>query len=98
MPTGSQPGRDLEPSSWWLLASFVFGALGCYGVLVVHLVLEATTSNPWMLSWMALAALICASGAALFAGSNLSLRERLAAAPAAIFGYSPRPKKAAPPL
>jgi hypothetical protein len=98
MPKPTQPGRDLEPSSWWLFVSFVLGLLGCYGVLVVHLVLEATTTNPWTLGWMALpAALFCASGAALFMGSNLSPRERLAAAPAALLGYSPRTKKAGRP-
>jgi hypothetical protein len=90
----SQPGRDVEPSSWWPFVSFIFGAVASYAVLVVHLVLEATTSNPWMLSWMAVpAALFCASGAALFVGSNLSPRERLAAAPAALLGYSSRTKE-----
>jgi hypothetical protein len=56
-------GKEVETRTWWLLLAVVLGSVGCYAVLAVHLVLEATTTNPWMLSWMAVPAVIlCASG------------------------------------
>ena len=91
--TPKLPEREVETRTWWLFLAVVLGLVGCYAVLAVHLVLEATTTNPWMLSWMAVPAVILsASGVALFVGSGLSPRDRLAAAPAALLGYSPRTK------
>ena len=83
--------QEVETRIWWLLVAFVLGLVGCYGVLAVHLVLEATTTNAWMLAWMAVPAVFfIASGLALFVGTDLSPRERLATTSAALLGYSPR--------
>ena len=83
----------VEPSSWWWVTSFVLGAVGAYSLLTVHLILEATDADAWMLTLMAVpAAFLCGSAVALFAGSGLSARERLSAASAGLFGYSPREK------
>jgi len=84
-------GEAVEPSSWWLLISFVLGMVGAYTLLVVHLVLDATNASAW--TWTLLAvpvAFFSSSASALFVGSGLSARERLAASSAGLFGYSPR--------
>ena len=81
----------VEPSSWWPFVAIVLGALGCYAALAVHLILDATNASAWGLVWMAIPAVFfCASAAALFVGSGMPARERLAAVRAALFGYSPR--------
>ena len=100
--TASQPAPDqatedhsegVEPSSWWWLISFGLGAMGAYTLLGVHLILDATDANAWLLTLMAVpTAFFCSSAVALFVGSGLSARERLSAASAGLFGYSPREK------
>ena len=83
--------QEVETRIRWLFAAFALGLVGCYAVLAVVLVLEATTTNPWMLVWMAVpAAFFIASGLALFVGTDLSPRERLSTTSAALLGYSPR--------
>jgi hypothetical protein len=90
-PPAAVGEQEVETSMWWLFVGFVLGLVGCYSVLAVHLVLEATTTNPWMLAWNAIpAAFFIASGLAFFAGTDLSPRERLGTASAALLGYSPR--------
>jgi hypothetical protein len=39
-------GKEVETRTWWLLLAVVLGSVGCYAVLAVHLVLEATTRIP----------------------------------------------------
>jgi hypothetical protein len=86
--------EGVEPSSWWWLISFALGAVGAYTLLGVHLILAATDANAWMLTLMAVpTAFFCSSAVALFVGSNLSARERLSAASAGLFGYSPRERR-----
>jgi hypothetical protein len=71
--------------------AIVLGALGCYGLLAVHLLLDATNADVWGLAWMAVpSAFIAGSVAAMLIASGMPLRERLAAIPAALLGYSPR--------
>ena len=85
--------EGVEPSSWWWLISFALGALGAYTLLGVHLILDATDANAWMFTLMAVpTAFFCSAAVALFVGSDLSARERLSAASAGLFGYSPREK------
>jgi hypothetical protein len=82
--------QEVETRTWWLFVAVVLGFVGCYALLTVHLVLEATSTNSWMLAWMAVpAAFFIASGLALFVGTDLSPRERLATTSAALLGYSP---------
>jgi hypothetical protein len=100
--TASQPTLDqttessregVEPSSWWILISMALGMVGAYMLLAVHLILDATNARAWMWTLLAVPlAFFCSSAVALFVGSDLSPRERLAAASAAVFGYSPRDK------
>jgi hypothetical protein len=87
----------VEPSSRWAFIAIVLGAVGCYGVLVVHLILEATDAGAWGLAWMAVPGVFFAGsvGAVLIA-SGMPVRERLAAIPAASLGYSPRPRSRPP--
>jgi hypothetical protein len=86
-----------EPSSWWLFVAILLGALGCYGVLVVHLLLDATRASAWGLAWMAVPGLFfCGSLAALFVASGMPIREKLAAIPAALLGYSPPRERSKP--
>src|SRR6266542_1207459 len=69
----------VEPSSWWPFVAIVLGAVGSYGVLVVHLLLEATSAGPWGLLWMAVpTAFIAAAGVALLMGSGMSPRDKRA--------------------
>jgi hypothetical protein len=80
-----------EPSSLWPFAAIVLGGVGCYTALGIHLVLDATNASAWGLAWMAVPTVfLCASGGALLIGSGMPVRERFAAIPAAILGYSPR--------
>jgi hypothetical protein len=81
----------VESSSWWPFLAIVLGALGCYGLLVVHLILDATNAGAWGLAWMGVPMVFLAGsvGAVLIA-SGMPARERLAAISAASFGYSPR--------
>jgi uncharacterized membrane protein YeaQ/YmgE (transglycosylase-associated protein family) len=80
-----------EPSSWWIFTAIVLGIVGVFATLVVHLLLDATRAGPWGLAWMAIpVAFIAASIGALFVASGMSLREKFAAIPAALLGYSPR--------
>jgi hypothetical protein len=87
----------VESSSWWPFVAIVLGALGCYGLLVVHLILDATNEGAWGLAWMGVPTVFFAGsvGAVLIA-SGMPARERLAAIPAAFLGYSPR-KRSRPP-
>jgi hypothetical protein len=87
----------VEPSSWWPFIAIVLGAVGCYGLLVVHLILDATDAGAWGLAWMAVPSVffVGSIGAVLIA-SGMPVRERLAAIPAAFLGYSPRPRSRPP--
>lgn len=86
---------SVEPSSWWLFPAIVLGAVGCYAALAVHLILAATNASVLGLVWMAIPVLFsCTSAAALFMGSGMGGRERLAAVRAALVGYSPRDRSA----
>jgi hypothetical protein len=92
-PSGSKRNlrRTVEPSSSWFFVAILLGAVGCYGVLVVHLLLDATQSSAWGLFWLAVPGLFfCASAMALLAGSGMPVRDFLAAIPPALLGYSPR--------
>jgi hypothetical protein len=87
----------VEPSSWWPFIAIVLGAVGCYGLLVVHLILDATGAGPWGLAWMAVPSLFFAgSVGAVLTASGMPVRERLAAVLAASLGYSPRPRSRPP--
>jgi len=80
-----------EPSSWWIFTAIVLGIVGVFATLVVHLLLDATRAGPWGLAWMTIpVAFMAASVGALFVASGMSVREKLAAIPAALLGYSPR--------
>jgi hypothetical protein len=87
----------VESSSWWPFVAIVLGALGCYGLLVVHLILDATNAGAWGLAWMGVPMVFLAGsvGAVLIA-SGMPARERLAAIRAAFFGYSPRERSRLP--
>jgi hypothetical protein len=96
-PTEPDPRRPLaaasaaEPSSWWPFVAIVLGAVGCFAMLVVHLILDATDAGAWGLAWMAVpTALIAASIVALLVASGMAVREKLAVIPAALLGYTPR--------
>jgi hypothetical protein len=81
----------VEPSSWWPFVAAILGVLGCYGVLVVHLMLEATKAGAWGLAWLVVPSVFfCASAGAFFVGSGIPVRERLGAVRAALLGYTPR--------
>jgi hypothetical protein len=83
--------RTVEPSSSWFFVAILLGAVGCYGVRVVHLLLDATQARAWGLVWLTVPALFfCASAMALLAGSGMPIRDFLAAIPPALLGYSPR--------
>jgi len=89
--------EGVEPSSWWWLISFALGAVGAYTLLGVHLILDATDANAWMLTLMVVpTAFFCSSAVALFVGSGLSARERLSTASAGLLGYSPRERSRRP--
>jgi hypothetical protein len=84
-------GTGAEPSSWWIFIAIVLGTFGVFATFVVHLLLDATRAGPWGLAWMAIpVAFIATSIGALFVASGMSLREKFAAIPAALLGYSPR--------
>jgi hypothetical protein len=94
-PTERDPRRPLsaastaEPSAWWPFVAIVLGAMGCFAMLVVHLILDAT--DAWGLAWMAVpTALIAASVVALLVASGMAVRKKLAVIPAALLGYTPR--------
>jgi hypothetical protein len=96
-PTERDPRRPLsvartaEPSSWWPFVAIVLGAMGCFAMLVVHLILDATDAGAWGLAWMAVpTASIAASVVALFVASGMAVREKLAVIQAALLGYTPR--------
>jgi hypothetical protein len=81
----------VEPSPWWGLIGIALFAAGGLALFAAHLILDATSGRAWAWALMAVpTALWAASVAALFAGSSVPLRERLAAVPAAILGYSPQ--------
>jgi hypothetical protein len=86
-------GKEVETRTWWLLLAVVLGSVG---------VLRGAGGSPRArgdhhesldaeLGGRSGRHLVCIRGA-LFVGSGLSPRERLAAAPAALLGYSPRTK------
>jgi hypothetical protein len=87
----------VESSSWWPFVAIVLGAVGCYGLLVVHLILDATNAGAWGLAWMGVPMVFLAGsvGAVLIA-SGMPARERLAAIPAGSLGYSPRKRSRLP--
>jgi hypothetical protein len=92
-PSGSKRNirRTVEPSSSWLFVAILLGAVGCYGVLAVHLLIDATQASAWGLVWLTVPALFfCASAMALLAGSGMPIRDKLATILAALLGYSPR--------
>jgi len=87
----------VEPSSWLPLVAIVFGALGCYGLLVVHLILDATHAGVWGLAWLAIPSLFfVGSAVALLSASGMRAWERVELIPAALLGYSPR-RRSTPP-
>jgi hypothetical protein len=94
---GSEPipaATNVEPSSWWPFVALFLGAFGCFGVLVVHLMIEAKHAGTTALAWMALPGLFfCGSAAALFMSSGMTVRERVAAVAAGLLGYSPPERK-----
>jgi len=87
----------VESSSWWPFVAIVLGAVGCYGLLVVHLILDATNAGARGLAWAGVPMVFFAGsvGAVLIA-SGMPVRERLAAIPAAFLGYSPRKRSRLP--
>jgi hypothetical protein len=83
--------NQVEPGSWWLLASLMLGAVGSLALLAVHLVLDAADERPWLWALMAVpGAFFVAAGVTLTIGSGIPVRQRLATIPAALLGYSPR--------
>jgi hypothetical protein len=87
----------VESSSWWLFVAIVLGALGCYGLLIVHLILDATNAGAWGLAWMGVPMVFFAgSVGALLIASGMPAHERLAAIPAGSLGYSPRKRSRLP--
>jgi hypothetical protein len=87
----------VEPSSWWPFVAIVLGALGSYGLLVVHLMLEATHASGWGLAWMVVPGLFFGgSVAALLIVSGMPVREKLEMIPAGLLGYSPRARSQRP--
>jgi hypothetical protein len=67
------------------------GAVGSQALLAVHLVLEASGGSPWMWTLMAVPGVIfLAAGLTVAVGSGIPVKERVAAIPAALLGYSPR--------
>ena len=85
------PSAAVEPSSWWLFVSFALGAIGCFGVLVVHLMLEATHASAWGLAWMAVPGVLLSGAlAAPFLDSGMPVRQKVAVIAAGLLGYSPR--------
>jgi hypothetical protein len=82
---------QVEPSSWWPLVSMIFGGVGSYALLLVHLLLDAGNARPWMWTLMVVPLAFFLAAAFTFAvGSGMPVRERLAAIPAGVLGYSPR--------
>jgi hypothetical protein len=89
----------VEPSSWWLFVAIFLVTLSCFGVLVVHLLLDATHASAWGLLWLAVpGAFFCGYVGALFIASGTTVRHKLAAIPAALLGYSPRERSKRPPI
>jgi hypothetical protein len=90
----NQSARDANPvelSSLWIFVAIVLCAFACYGVLLVHLLLDATRASVWGLLWMTIPIVFaCGSVSALFIASGMPLREKVAAIPAGLLGYSPR--------
>lgn len=85
------PRTQTEPSSWWPFVAMVLGALGAHMLLVAHLVVEAAGGRPWTWALMAVpTGFFLAAALTLAIGSGIPVRERLAAIPAALLGYSPR--------
>jgi hypothetical protein len=85
------PRVQPEPSSWWPLVSMALGAVGSQALLAVHLVLEASGGSPWMWTLMAVPGVIfLAAWLTVAVGSGIPVKERVAAIPAALLGYSPR--------
>jgi hypothetical protein len=86
----SSAASQVEPSSWWLFVALILGALGCFGLLVVHLMIEATHAGAAALAWMAVPGLLfCASAGALFMSSGMTAREKLEAISVGLLGSSP---------
>jgi hypothetical protein len=80
-----------EPSSWWPLVSMALGAVGSLALLAVHLVLESADGRPWIWTLMAVPGVFfLAAGLTVAIGSGIPVKERVAAIPAALLGYSPR--------
>ena len=94
---GPQPmtaRTKVEPSSWWPFVAMFFGGVGCFGVLVVHLMIEATGAGVFALAWMVVPGLFfCSSGGALVMSSGMTFRERVATVSAGLLGYSPPERK-----
>ena len=68
---------EFEPSSWRPPVAIALGAVGCYAVLAVVLILEATHAGAKGLVWLAIPALFFGvSAVALFVGSLASVRKR----------------------
>lgn len=86
IPDETGPARS---SSWWLV-SLVLGILASAAVLVAHLVIEGAGGG---VAWAIVAlpiVLFAAAAAALLAGVDAPLAEKLAMIPASLLGYTPR--------
>jgi hypothetical protein len=84
-----------SPSSWWI-ASLVLGIVASVSVLVAHLVIESASGG---IAWAIVAlpiVLFAAAGAALLAGVDAPLAEKLGMVPASLLGYTPRTARRAP--
>jgi hypothetical protein len=84
-----------SPSSWWI-ASLVLGIVASVSVLVAHLVIESAGGG---IAWAIVAlpiVLFAAAGAALLAGVDAPLAEKLGMVPASLLGYTPRAARRAP--
>jgi hypothetical protein len=86
VPADAGAGRS---SSWWLL-SLVLGIVASASALVAHLVIDSAGGG---IAWAIVAVpivLFAAAGAALLAGVDAPLTEKLGMIPASLLGYTPR--------
>jgi hypothetical protein len=88
--------RDEGSSRWWLV-SFVLGTVAAAAAFAAHLVIESAGGG---IAWAIVAlpiVLFAAAGAALLAGVDAPLAEKIAIVPASLLGYTPRAARRATP-